>query len=511
MNRSLLLVGVLVGGVVIAIFLGVLIGEGSYYLVGLITVALALSSVFALLGRGVNWDVRLLTALVAGYMIAGKGFAYLSPAPPIYIGELSLAILGALYLRSISLHRIDRFGPSAGYTLIVACMLAYAFLRIALWDFKQYGVLALRDSATTYYALYGFVAYAAFRPSRARNFFLKRVLLAGGLSMLAYFLGRSGLSLRDALEGFVVLGVRVYFPHDDVQVPLFCATVALLLVGIRRRAEAGVGRILLAAIFAGYILAGAKMAYAFSLLGTLSFLFLAGFGRRLVLFGLCALGFALIGVLTLPHLGDWGERKLEAVEEEFQSLDPNRIFTEGGQSYSTSEWRVEWWKRITRDVFRESPILGLGQGADISLGFLDDYFGYGAGLRDETGMIPRYPHSIVFTVLGRLGLLGVLLWGIFFFILARYALRAAKTYRARETEPGFLVLWSYVVAALLNAFVQATFESPYAAIPFWVILGWGLRSLEAAPLAGNAPAAADSRGSVERSSPVGKPLPTFAR
>ena len=33
-----------------------------------------------------------------GYCIAGKGFSYISPAPPLYIGEILFSVMGLMFL-----------------------------------------------------------------------------------------------------------------------------------------------------------------------------------------------------------------------------------------------------------------------------------------------------------------------------------------------------------------------------------------------------------------------------
>jgi len=93
MNKSLApLLAVLVG-VVVAILFGVLIGEGNFRLAIVLIVVLIGLLFFALIGRSANGSSRLLTVILAGYLIAGKGFAYLSPVAPFFIGEVFIILL----------------------------------------------------------------------------------------------------------------------------------------------------------------------------------------------------------------------------------------------------------------------------------------------------------------------------------------------------------------------------------------------------------------------------------
>ena len=48
--------------------------------------------------RSIALDAKLLFIIILGYALGGKGFAYVSPFEPIYIGEISLSLYTVLSL-----------------------------------------------------------------------------------------------------------------------------------------------------------------------------------------------------------------------------------------------------------------------------------------------------------------------------------------------------------------------------------------------------------------------------
>ena len=72
------------------------------------------------------------------------------------------------------------------------------------------------------------------------------------------------------------------------------------------------------------------------------------------------------------------------------------------------DWRFTWWKMVISDVMKESPFYGLGLGSDISTEFHANYFQ--TGIDNTDVIIARYPHNILITVLGRLGIIGIIIF-----------------------------------------------------------------------------------------------------
>jgi hypothetical protein len=96
----------------------------------------------------------LLSGVLMGYAIVGKGFAYLG-YPPIYIGELTFTAGLAVYLRSLCLSASLASWPS----LLLAATMAWVLYR-TLPFLGDYGVDALRDSVVILYGGFAFIVIA---------------------------------------------------------------------------------------------------------------------------------------------------------------------------------------------------------------------------------------------------------------------------------------------------------------------------------------------------------------
>ena len=97
------------------------------------------------LWRKIPLDAKLLFIVLLGYALGGKGFAYVSPYEPVFIGEISLAFcMGGFLLRAKQWGLVD--------TAIHKWIWVYLiYAGTHLWvDYNQYRLVAIRDSATAY-------------------------------------------------------------------------------------------------------------------------------------------------------------------------------------------------------------------------------------------------------------------------------------------------------------------------------------------------------------------------
>ena len=123
---------------------------------------------------------------------------------------------------------------------------------------------------------------------------------------------------------------------------------------------------------------------------------------------------------------------------------------------------------------RDNPWFGSGLGSDISSSFLTDYYGIErAQARAVQGGGARYPHNILFTVFGRMGVIGVLFFTVYLLFVLKVMYDFCVIYlRKSDYLMGDLLLFALFCSGLANAFVQATYEAPYAAIIHWVCLAY---------------------------------------
>ena len=128
----------------------------------------------------------------------------------------------------------------------------------------------------------------------------------------------------------------------------------------------------------------------------------------------------------------------------------------------TYEWRARWWKAIWQDVHEHTATAVLGEGEGYPLSALVGY------INDPN---VRTPHDVFFFCLGYEGWLGV---GLF---AAMQAALAAGFWRVCRTtgQPFGIVLWTMTLAA---AMFSNSFETPFGAIPFYLLAGLALAPVQ---------------------------------
>lgn len=457
---------------VAAVFLAVQVAEGNYWLVAVLGVAGFLVLLVAMIERTARFGARLLTWLVCGYLVAGKGFAYLSPFPPIYIGEVALAGLMGIMIFRMALHLGGISIPRGGLTTIILIFGIYGSVSL-LFTIREYKIDALKDFATIYYAAFFFLGYAFFSTAADRRLFFRLFPIVALLGVTGYLLSFTAWSPRDALRVVTLFGRPVYWPHGDTVVPLAAALAAWFygrgIVGGRFVVLGAIG----SSLAIGLCTLFGKMAFGFSYLFLALWMLFAGQTRFVLILVVAGIlgGIAVGGFVAVSDSGT-GPEFTEKLSSEISSLNPDTWLTD---QTGTSGWRMAWWKHIAGRVIDENPAFGLGLGSDFTTSFYQYWAGPGS-IFVQQGVVTRYPHNIIFTILGRLGFVGLALLIVLYVAIALRAIEAARLVRCRPSIE-LLICWSYVVAGLMNGLVQMTFESPYAAIPFWTFLGLGVRML----------------------------------
>ena len=400
--------------------------------------------------RSIALDAKLLFIIILGYALGGKGFAYVSPFEPIYIGEISLSLcmLGLLArprelrLFETPIHRwIWVYVFYAGLHLIV--------------DYTDYRLLAVRDSSMAYYALFFIAAYSLFQNEKITNVFervIKTAMIFATMSM--------------AFATFYN-GVRFpgFSPHIDAYMPLCAGLILyLLVIGIE---QAKVHYI----IFACLILVGlasSKTAALIALVAVVSCAILVGGLRKLIMPSLCFAALGLIAISTIALIDT------DLVIELLLGGETGAAFgLDGGEFVGfsgTSEWRLLWWTTVFVDTMREAPFWGQGFGADITGPFLEAWLG--PAHADATGYA-RYPHNVMITNFGRLGFIGLAIFSMLYVSMGIFVLKFCRKYFVSpERRDADLICFSIVVAGMVNGVLQSTYEVPYAAITHWACLAY---------------------------------------
>ncbi len=417
--------------------------------------------VLAFVGRGLPFDGKFLIILCLGYAFGGKGFAYLTPLEPFYVGEiaLSLLMLGLLF----RLRTPGSFIPTTLHLLIyIFCL--YTVIRLS-YEILEYGLMSIRDSSVCYYGLY-FVGTFAILSNRRFYFVFQKsifwVMLFGFIGLIGY-----NLNLSDKLGDINIWFQKIYLPHPDINLPLtiaFGVTIFVRFISTKKISYLPV--LIVSVVFI-------MMDKTAGIFCTLLLCALLGFVARRVEFILVGGGFAilsLIGLVVLNQLSSLGKLP-DFLSKNDHIITLSTAFSGDISQKNTTDWRMEWWRVIYEDTMNDNPIMGVGYGGDISSSFLNQYYGYDR-IADDIKHA-RYPHNIMFTIFGRLGLSGLVIFLPIFLWIFVFCCKFARRYLSSNNyKYEHLSAFCVVVSGLGNSLIQATYEIPYAAIIHWTLLGY---------------------------------------
>lgn len=448
--------------IALAVWMGMELANGEYFwpaLAGGMAVAVILSRALAL-----PFDVILTGLVLAGYIVANRGFAQLAPAPglPLLPAEVALLVAVSWRLVQWAHQRVLPFGRDPLNLAIVALLLA-GTVRFG-FDFPRYRLLAARDFAVVYYAMFFLLVQHMAADSRARGFLLNCISTA--LAILPFAFALTELFPAFFLNTLTVYGTPVFYYKADLVFAYFAVAIVWWYFRARPslRFAARVGVI---GLFVWLALSDNRSSQL-ALVVVLGFLLAAGKWKLPALLG----GTAVAGLLALgamAYLGGngWAERKLEGM------LDRARSFVDfsGTGTYRSEEsyfkgdnnrFRTLWWRTVAVDTMRTNPAFGLGFGYDLAGTFLQEY--NPSQLSEDFGV--RSPHNVFVTFLGRMGLSGLMLWMIVGSLVATGVWRCLR----RDANPARWVLWATPLIILVSATFGVVLEGPMGALPFWSIL-----------------------------------------
>ena len=442
------------------------IAQETYALAGLLLVVIG--------WLGLEWlggprpEAWVLAAALVGYVLGNRGFAQLllTPQLPLLPAEAALfagftAALLRMAFRQTAVAIRDGLNGAvvAWFTLGAA----------RLWpDFQTHGVLALRDFATVYYALFFFIAQSLARHPASARLLRFAVLAALAVLPLTYFI--FGRFADFILQNLQFRGAPLIFYKDDlVAANLFAAFFLLMTVpNLPLLLRNGIA---LAAYASAFAINSSRAAIIGLVVTSLWWIT----ARRWAPLRLQAVAMPLaLGILALVAAiqpTDFKESRLYTLFEHGASIVD---FTGTGQYASedrryvgdNNRFRLAWWRAVAEETREGGPVFGLGFGADLTSRFLRTYE---LDLGDE--FTTRSPHSIVLTVLGRMGVMGLLAFAC---IIGAMALRTLRIARLARTDDAALIplgWWSVCWVMLSSACFGVVLEGPMGAVLFWTSLG----------------------------------------
>ena len=462
-------------GLLIAIWTGIAVGNGEYAKAAFVAGGTAFAVLMAVIGKRYRFEGWFIAIIVACYFLGGKGFSYTRLVSIVFVGEATLALLVGFHLVRVVTGSASLL-PKHRLTIPILIFLVYGFVHLIIDRNSFPMILVLKDSATVYYALFFFIVYGPMQHKPTRDYILKLLPLiaTAALGLFSFYMFLPGT--QQAISSATMLrGSPVILPTIDSMIPVcigfsaFAYFKSLQVSGIFRAIY-----LLSSILCTAPLFAFAKAVFYIAFFSYLCALVCAGHWKIIV----TIIPIGVISVLMLVGLNAAGilkdrNGKLDRFLAEFSSFN---LVGVGGSKASqqhaqkTVDWRLTWWTMITEDVMKESPLYGFGFGSDISSKFHATF--------NNTSYVnlqknyARYPHNILFTILGRMGIIGLLLFiPIIILIMRELWIGFMVLRRKRERcDPKYAFAWAFVLGGFSNAFFQSTFEAPYTAIMFWTLL-----------------------------------------
>lgn len=459
-------------GAVLGITIGVDLADGSY---GWAVVAAA-ACCWLVLNRlsAAPVDAWLIAVALVGYVVGNRGFAQLQPSgliPLLPAEGVLLVAAPALIVRMVLKQSAGVRRDFLNYA-ILAWMLIGA-VRLPL-DMRQYGVIALRDFAMVYYASFFFIAQALGAQAPAARLLRSSLTVAFVLLLPAVI---SILVSPDFLmDHFTWAGIPIIYHKSD----LIATSLSAGYFWLWTRWMKSGHRAWIAVAAVSLLLIAAMASPRSGIFAVAATTALWLYNRRWRMAAAQVGIVAVASVLSLAVLSVMGKdirtsAPYSMYEHAVSIFDPagtgSYINGESGDPGENNRFRLIWWRDVIDETATTSPAFGLGFGSDLAARFLADYNLLG----DET-FAARSPHSMIVTVFGRMGTLGLLAW------IAVSAGMARMIWRLfRGGTPDGLGLASIVCVIWISSCVGVVLESPMAAVIFWTVVGLANASLQGVP------------------------------
>lgn len=419
-------------------------------------------------GRSVaeaGWEANVVTltiAAVVGYLAVGRAFAYIGvPSAGVYLGEALL--VGAFLFRPLRdrivavMSQLVDGGPFHVLMWAIVVFLGYGVVQIVYGKLQgfPFGSIIL-NLPFNYYAVLIPVGIAIGVLDVDLLPRLVRVLAwTNAIYGVAFMAVLQHLSIvlpwaqdvaltGPAASGLAILGLLCYEPDFRRDWYLYGANVFMLLaMQVRGEWVGFAAAFLLWSILQRTIRVGAIavaiVAVVFSLMALLQVEIPASSTRGGTI--------SAQGVLA---------RSVAPFDPELASRYSDQADVFAG----TASWRERWWQAIGRSVTQDSQHLIFGNG-------------YGFELRSLVGFVEpgvRTPHSVYYYAIGYSGFLGLAAFvGLQVAILGVLA----RVRRLRGEVFGFLVVASGFGSAMFGNY----FETPFGAIPYYLLIGLCLSTL----------------------------------
>ena len=460
-------------GLIIALWTGLAIGNGEYGKAGFVAGGTILAVLMAIIGQRYRFEGWFIAIIVACYFIGGRGFSYQRLVSVIFVGEATLALLLFFHIFRV-LSGSARLIPRHCLAIPLFIFLVYGFIHLLL-DRREFPlIMVLRDTATVYYALFFFLVYGSMQHKPTRDYILKLLPIIAGLSLVLYTVMIFG-GLSNAVSNATMLrGAPMILQSVDAMIPVCIGFSALAYIkSLQTSGIIKIAYLITSIACTAPLFSHGKAVFYVAFFAYISALLLVGHWKILItIIPMGVLSVTLLMVLVQSGFVKDEQGKFKRFMDEFSSFNVIGVGSKGSQKHaqSTVDWRLTWWKKVTEDTMESRPFYGMGMGADISTDFHAKYFN--TGYLNPNVKIARYPHNIIFTIIGRMGLVGLIIFIPIAILITRelwIGMQVLRKYGSRS-DPRYAFTWAFILAGFVNAFFQSTFEAPYTAVMFWTLL-----------------------------------------
>jgi len=409
---------------------------------------------------GMRIWASIVAILVCGYGLFGRTFAYVGiPSAKVFIGDVILAVFLVFCTRSIIRPWLAGLLYSTHFSSLfwsLVFFISYGSFELARGLTLDYPPLtALQDFVFNVYPLYFFVGlWTATAFPDLLHRIVRFLAVVSGIYGLAYysFLRNNTLMLPGTNLPLIVgpsgsmalLGLPCFERDLRRWWPLLGVSTFLVLAGQIRSEWLGLG----AALALRGILLGKPQRFLWSL-AFVAALLTVGYWTNFDIPSPQGRGGAISSREILA-------RAVAAVDR-----DAAREYSsKNADTYAgTVSWRQRWWQAIWSSVNSDIETTLLGHGYGYPIHQLVPY------LRQETEEAKtRTPHNIFYYALGYTGWIGVI---IFYGFQAALAILLLRVWR-RTGQVFGIISW---LAALISGHFGNFFETPFGAIPYYLMMG----------------------------------------
>ena len=406
MNPRLRLTIIVTAGIALGVYLGAEIANEDYGWAA--TAALLFCWIIVERSSDAPPDAWLLAAVVMGYIVGNRGFAQLQPASriPLLPAEGALLVAVPSLVARMALKRAAGLRKDfLNIALVVWAVIGLARLPL---DMSRYGIVALRDFATVYYVAFFFVAQS-FGSSAASTRVLKSAFTVAFLLLLPAVVVNE-LAPDFLVDHFTLNGIPIIYHKSDLIATSLAAGFFWLWTRIGKSGR----RVWILPAAASLLLVGAmaspRAAMAAVAVTTVLWILTGRWRIAAAEVGIVVAGMTIAFAAVLFSGKDIRtSAPYSAYEHAVSIFDPtgsgSYINAESGDPGDNNRFRIIWWQSVLYETLDTNPAFGLGFGADLASRFLTEY-----NLLSDENFSARSPHSMVMTVLGRMGIVGLLAW-----------------------------------------------------------------------------------------------------